>query len=551
MLRHLPRLLAIWRIAARYRLDTLLPPSPFLLARLLLLAFRLHPAWWLRHPKADSPERVRLACEELGPVFIKFGQLIATRRDLLAPEMLDELIKLQDDVPPFEVALAKRIVEAELDRPLVSLFAEFSEQPLAAASIAQVHTARLFDGREVVVKILRPGISDAIVQDLSMLQDAARWLERNIPDTQLFHPLKVVQDYEETLLGECDLCKEAANAIQLRKNFLNSPLLYVPEVVPEMSTSQVLISERIYGVPINDDEAIAEAGVNRKRLAENGLTIFFTQLFRDNFFHADMHPGNVFVDLRNPENPCYIALDCAIIGSLTNEDQLAVARLGLALTNHDYGQIVQIANGASWIPPGTPLRPLEQAVRRLLEPVLSKSIDQVNFAPTLLGLLDMARLYRLEIPTQFVLLLKTLVHVEGLGRGLYPSLDIWTLSRPLLTSWLNQQIGPAALARKVSESLPLLLTNLPELPMLVHDALLQTRATTQLQQTQLQEIRQLRQSLIRQRRSDIWTLSVGAAALALAIVNAGALPRLPVGSWALGGVAAVLLLSRILPRRGY
>lgn len=548
MIRHLPRLLEIWGILARYRLDTLLPTPPFLLARLVILCFRLHPAWWLKHRKAESPERVRLACEELGPVFIKFGQLIATRRDLLPPEMLDELTKLQDNVPSFDVQLARCIVETELGRPIAEVFAEFSEQPLAAASIAQVHTARLPDNREVVVKILRPGIRDAIVRDLALLKDGAVWLEQNVPDAGLFHPLKIVSDYEETLLHECDLSLEAANAIQLRKNFLNSPLLYVPLVEEKLSTPSMLVIERIYGVPINDDKGLDAAGVNRQKLAENGLTIFFTQVFRDNFFHADMHPGNIYVETLNPQNPRYIALDCAIIGSMGSDDQLAIARLGLALLNHDYGQIVHIANGAGWLPPGAPLRELEREIRRLVEPVLSKPIDQINFAPTLLGLLDMARHYRLEIPTQFVLLLKTLIHVEGLGRSLYPSLDIWTLGKPLLTSWLNQQIGPAALTRKLGENLPFMLTGLPELPQLFHDALLQVRATGQLQQAQLTELTRLRQQLVRERRRDLVAFSVAGITLTLAILGAQGQAMIPVGSWILGSIGALALITRMSAR---
>ena len=498
---HLRRMLVIWRILAFYRIDALLPMELPWPVRLLKLCFRMHPAWWIpNQARGHADQRLRLACEALGPVFIKLGQLIATRRDLLPPRILDELSQLQDNVRPFSPSIAVAIIELELGRPINELFMRFDMEPLAAASIAQVHTAQLFDEREVVVKILRPQIAAAIRTDMALLLALAEKMEQRWPEAGRLNLKRVILDYEKTLLNECDLKREADNTQRLRLNFLNSPLLYVPWVEPSLSTSSVMVSERIYGVPINRDDELARAGINRKVLAETGLTVFFTQLFRDNFFHADMHPGNVFVELNNPEQPRYIALDCAIIGSLRQKDQLAVARLGLALTQRDFAELIRVAWGSGWIPPGTDLESLEEAVRELVTPVLDQTIATLNFAPTLLGLLDLARLYRLTIPTQFVILLKTLVHVEGLGRGLYPDLDIWTLSRPLLTQWLADQIGPQALWRSASAALPQWLTMLPELPYLVHDALLGRQGQLSLQQAQQQQVQVLAETLPAQLR---------------------------------------------------
>lgn len=498
---HLYRMLTMWRILAFYQIDQLLPSALPWPIQLLKLCFRMHPAWWMPSTaRGPAEQRLRLACEELGPVFIKLGQLVATRRDLLPPRILDELTQLQDNVRPFSPSIAIALIELELGRPLNELFLRFDIQPLAAASIAQVHTAQLFDEREVVVKILRPQIADAVRTDMALLLALAGQIEQRWPEAGRLHLQRVILDYEKTLLNECDLKREADNAQKLRQNFLNSPLLYVPWVEPSLSTSSIMVSERIYGVPINRDSEISRAGINRKVLAETGLTVFFTQLFRDNFFHADMHPGNVFVELDNPEQPRYIALDCAIIGSLRKKDQLAVARLGLALTQRDFAELIRVAWGSGWIPPGTDLEDLEDAVRDLITPVLDQTIATINFAPTLLGLLDLARRYRLIIPTQFVILLKTLVHVEGLGRGLYPDLDIWSLSRPLLSQWLADQIGPQALWRSASAALPQWLTMLPELPYMVHDALLGRQGQLTLQQEQQQHVQDLAETLPAQLR---------------------------------------------------
>ncbi|MBP8852150.1 MAG: 2-octaprenylphenol hydroxylase [Moraxellaceae bacterium] len=515
MLTHLPRLLAIWTVIARYRLDTLLPPPPGLRGTMLLLLLRLHPAWWLAGSRAHHPARLREAFEELGPLFIKLGQLLATRRDLLPANILDELVKLQDQVPPFPSRIAMAIVEAELRAPLSEKFSRFDEKPLAAASIAQVHTAALPDGREVVVKILRPGVAAQIRQDMALLRDLTAWLEARIPQLAQFHPHRIARDYEQTLLDETDLIREAANTRQMRQNFLNSDMLYVPEVHDAWCTTNIMVAERIYGVPIDDQASFARLNISRQQLAEKGFAIFFRQLLDHNFFHADMHPGNVFVETTNPTNPRYIALDIAIVGQLSREDQLTVARLALALFSRDYSEIIRVAHRAGWLPPGANLNQLTSEVARIIAPILEKPIDQIQFGPTLLAILDMAREHHLEIPVQLVLLIKTLVHVEGLGRSLYPALDIWTLGKPLLTRWLKERVGPAALMKRLGEQAPALLTGMPDMPDLILDALTQMRQSGQWQDRQLREIGSLRQELRTARRQDFIALAGIAAGMAM------------------------------------
>ncbi len=495
---NLLRLLRLLHISAFFHLDSLLPASLPVWGHPVLWLFRCHPAWWFPARRGQPQERLRLACERMGPVFIKMGQLIATRRDLLPPSVLDELTGLQDRVRAFPVQQAIAIVEQELGRPLDELFMRFDREPLAAASIAQVHAAQLYDGREVIVKILRPGIHQAVEQDMQLLIWLSGQIEQHFSEARRLHIRHVVEDYRQTLLNECDLLREAANTRQLRQNFLDSPLLYVPWIEDRYTTKKIMVAERIYGVPVNQDGALQRAQINRKNLAETGLSVFFTQLLRDNFFHADMHPGNVWVELDNPEQPRYVALDCAIMGALRKRDQIAVARLGLALIQRDFSELVRVAWSQGWVPAGTELERLEDEVKDLVQPVLEQTIATLNFAPTLLGLLDLSRRYRLTIPTQFVLLLKTLIHVEGLGRGLYPDLDIWSLSRPLLSQWLAEQVGPQALWHQAKTTLPQWLTFLPELPYRLQDHLLLNQSLLQLQASQNEHLHQVATGLLRQ-----------------------------------------------------
>ncbi|MBP8111623.1 MAG: 2-octaprenylphenol hydroxylase [Agitococcus sp.] len=512
MLKHLPRLLTIWRICASYRLDTLVPrdtPIP-LPVRLLLLALRLHPAWWSTPVLStyDDGERLRLAIEELGVLFIKLGQLLSTRSDLLPPNIINELAKLQDSVPPFAIDTAKAIIGQELKAPLSEVFSRFDDEPLAAASIAQVHTAALLDGSEVIVKVIRPNLEAAIVEDFALLKTMAQWLETRSAELAALHLHHIVCDYEQVLLGEVDLLQEAANTTRMRNNFPHSPLIYVPEVHHRLCTSNIMVAERIYGVPVSDRKTFEELGVDTKVLAEKGLTIFFTQVFNHNFFHADMHPGNIFVDVTNPKNPKYIALDCAIMGELGENDHLTVARLLMSVMQHDFNQLIQVAHQAGWIPPATDTQALTREIRRLITPMLQKSMAELDFAPMLMGILDVARRYHLEIPPQLVLLVKTLVHVEGLGRDLYPALDIWSLGKPLLGQWLSSRLNPAETVKKLGQQVPTMLLGIAELPNLIYDSMRSLRQSNAWQEKQWRELQTLHYETAQHRRQD-WLAFTG------------------------------------------
>ncbi len=518
------RILDLWGICARYSLHQLVPNS-FGWMRLLTLFMRMHPYAWLPSKRGLPDDRLRLAMEDMGPVFIKLGQLLATRRDLLPPNVLDSLSALQDRVRPCPVDGIINTIQSELGRPLDELFMRFDREPLAAASIAQVHTAQLFDGREVVVKVLRPGIRQAVEQDMSLLRDMVHWIEQRWEEAKRLRLAQVVADYRQTLLDECDLVLEAGNTRRLRQNFLDSKQLYVPWVEDRYVAASVLVLERVYGTPVSQTERLLDLGISRKELAETGLTVFFTQLLRDNFFHADMHPGNVWVDAQQTENPRYIALDCAIMGSLHKRDQIAVARLGLALVQRDFSELVRVAWAEGWVPAGTSLETLEREVQRLVQPVLDQTIATLNFAPTLFGLLDLARRYRLIIPTQFVLLLKTLIHVEGLGRGLYPDLDIWSLSRPLLSHWLADQIGPQAVLHRGQKSLPQWMGMLLDLPNRLEDSAMLQRAILQEQSQQNTLLTQLSKEIPRLHRARRYTNS-GILLLFLALALPKPVPEL-------------------------
>ena len=419
MIPHVSRLLELWRIAAHYRLDTLFPAEELPeKARHALGVIRMHPAAWSSRER-KNPLKLKQALEEMGPLAIKMGQLLSTRRDLIPPEVLQQLVLLQDRVKPFGSDVAKIRIQDSLKADVNTLFARFDEQPLAAASIAQVHTAALHDGREVVVKVTRPAIRSQILQDFEILEWLGDFLEKRLEAARALHLSEIIQDYRQVILNELDLTLEADNTRRMRHYFTGSSMMYVPEVY--MDSKDVMVAERITGVPISDIETFEKLGMDRKDLAEKGLTIFFTQVFRDNFFHADMHPGNVFVETLNPSQPRYIALDCAIMGELSKHDQMTVARMLLAVMNSDFMQLIQIVHQAGWIPPGTDQDALAREMRRTVGPMVSKPMHELDFAGILIQVMDIARRFHLEIPPQLMLLLKTLVHVEGLGTDLYPS----------------------------------------------------------------------------------------------------------------------------------
>ncbi|MCU4412738.1 2-octaprenylphenol hydroxylase [Acinetobacter sp. WU_MDCI_Axc73] len=498
MIPHVTRLFELWRIAAHYRLDTLfpaeeLPPK----ARHALALIRLHPAAWSSRDR-KNPLKLKQALEDMGPLAIKLGQLLSTRRDLIPPEVLSQLVLLQDQVKPFDAQVAKQRIQESLKADVNTLFARFDEQPLAAASIAQVHTAALHDGREVVIKVTRPDIRVQILQDFEIITWLGQWLESRLEAARALHLTEIIQDYRQIILNELDLTIEADNTRRMRHYFTGSSMMYVPEVY--MDSKDVMVAERITGVPISDTATFDRLGMDRADLAEKGLIIFFTQVFRDNFFHADMHPGNVFVETINPVSPRYIALDCAIMGELSKQDQMTVARMLLAVMNNNFMQLTQIVHQAGWIPPGTDQDALAREMRRTVGPMVSKPMDQLDFAGILLQVMDIARRFRLEIPPQLMLLLKTLVHVEGLGTDLYPQLDIWKLAKPILTEWVKSNMNPVKNMKEIGQQIPDLLLGAHDLPTLLIDSLNGLKNQSAWHDRQVREIQQLRMQIQQQQQ---------------------------------------------------
>ncbi len=464
------RLLRILWVITRYRLDTLLPherlPWP------LRLLFKLSPLRLVPIGERCRGERLRLALESLGPIFVKFGQVLSTRRDLLPEDVADELKRLQDQVPPFPGSEARGVVEAELGLPVAEAFARFDAEPLASASIAQVHGARLHGGEEVVVKIIRPGIERVMRQDMALLYRFARLLTI-VPEARRLRPVEVVRDYETTLFDELDLHKEAANTSQLKRNFKDSAHLYVPGIHWELTRHRVMVQERIYGVPVADLAALRAQGTDLKKLAERGVEIFFTQVFRDNFFHADMHPGNIFVSRKHPHDPQYIGIDCGIVGSLTREDQDYLARNLLAFFHQDYYEVAALHIESGWVGEHTRANEFAAAVRTVCEPILEKPLKDISFGQVLLGLFQTARRFDMEVQPQLVLLQKTLLNIEGLGRQLYPELDLWQTAKPYLERWMEERAGVKGFWASLKRQAPELSHQLPELPSLVHQVLSQ------------------------------------------------------------------------------
>lgn len=508
LLSHRKRLFELWRIAAKYRLDTHLPieeaPQLKKIARLI----KSHPTAIGKKPKELG---VKLALEEMGTLFLKLGQLLSTRRDLVPPQVISQLELLQDKVKPFDIDIAIAQIEDSkkgLGKPVAELFARFDTKPLAAASIAQVHTAALPDGREVVVKVTRPDIRETIIQDFELLRDLAKWASDRVEAARAVHIIDIVEDYRQIMLNELDLTLEAGNTTKMRNNFIGSNMIYVPEVYE--ANTNVMVMERITGVPISHTHVFDELGYDRARLAEKGLTIFFTQVFRDNFFHADMHPGNVFVETTAKTDPRYIGLDCAIMGELSKDDQLVVARMLLAVMNNNFTGLVDIVYRAGWIPPDTDKHALMRDMRRTISPMVQKPINEIDFAGVLMQILDIARRHHMSIPPQLMLLLKTLVHVEGLGRDLYPDLDIWSLAKPILTSWVKEQLDPIRNLQHIRQQLPELLLSSTDLPKLVDKGLQSLASAGSRQEMQLREMQQLRADMLNDRRND-WIALAGLA----------------------------------------
>ena len=488
------RLLRITQVFVRHDLDEFV--SAIHLFRPYRYALRLLPWRWLPRTVAPRGQRLREALEELGPIFVKFGQVLSTRPDLLPEDIAEELAKLQDQVPPFPDAQAVAIVERALGGKLTDFFSEFSHAPLASASVAQVHAARLPDGSEVVVKVLRPGIEPVIERDLQLLYVLARLAVRYAPDTRRLRPVEVVDEFSKTLHDELDLRVESANASRLRANFADSTLLYVPRVYWDLTRREVMVMERIHGIPVSNVEALKAAGIDMKQLAHNGVEIFFTQAFRDGFFHADMHPGNIFVY----PNGRYCAIDFGIMGSLGENDKRYLAENFLAFFNRDYRAVAEAHLRAGWVPSGTRLEEFESAIRAVLEPVFAKPLSEISFGRLLLHLFQTARRFNMEIQPQLVLLQKTLFNIEGLGRRLYPELDLWVTAKPYLENWMRERMGPRALFRTLKRELPKWWAMAPELPGLVHEVLRRLQRGELSMEWKSHELAELRREIRRNQR---------------------------------------------------
>jgi ubiquinone biosynthesis protein len=527
------RMLAIQRVLVKYGLDDIIKETHLL--RPLRYFFYLAPR--RRDRSAPIGERIRLALEELGPIFVKFGQAISTRRDLLPTDIADELAKLQDAVPPFPADEAIQIIEEAYGETVEDVFERFDTEPLAAASIAQVHTAKLKAGTEVIVKVLRPGVLEQIERDLGVLRMLAGLADRYWEHGKRLRPLEVVDEYEHTILDELDLMREAANTAQLKRNFQGSDMLYVPEIYWDYCRPEVLVQERIFGTPISDMDTLREDGTNIKVLAENGVEIFFTQVFRHNFFHADMHPGNIFVLHNDPERPKYAAVDFGIVGTLSPEDQRYLAENFLAFFDRDYYRIAKLHLDSGWVPAGTRVDQLEAAVRTVCEPIFNKPLAEISFAQVLMRLFRVAQRFDVEIQPQMILLHKTLFNIEGLGRQLYPQLDLWETAHPVLRRWMDEQVGGRAMLKDVRDNLPQLRDAMRELPAILNhlgEQVAEGRIRFNLQSPELKIIQV---QLEEQRRQRYWLAAAATCVVSGALVmTLGAIPWL---GWTLLGAGAV------------
>lgn len=546
------RLFTISWVLMRHGLDDLILAThlfrPLRFVRLLL------PWLWFKRDSANRGVRIRRSLEDLGPIFVKFGQILSTRKDLLPEDIAIELCKLQDQVPPFADSLALQILEKTYQQSPNEVFAEFTATPFASASIAQVHAATLHSGEEVVVKILRPGIMPIIQRDVAILYSIARKIERFWSMGKKLRPVEIVAEYEKTIINELNLMREAANATQLKSNFKDSELLYVPAIHWEYTRKNVMVMERIHGIPVSHTDTLAQHDINFKQLAEHGVEIFFTQVFRDSFFHADMHPGNIFVAAENQQSPRhvkgqYIAVDFGIMGTLTKNDQRYLAENFLAFFNHNYRRVAELHIDSGWVGHDTRIEEFEAAIRTVCEPIFNKPLKEISFAQVLIGLFNTAREFDIEVQPQLVLLQKTLLNIEGLGRQLYPDLDLWQTAKPFLEKWMHNQVGPKAIFKQLKEAFPDWIEQMPQLPSLFHDALTQIKDgtfTTQLSKKQMDEIKQeMRRNNQRTFIAIVGSsLIVGASVIfALDGFSKFMIEDIPLATWMLGSIGVIMLFS--------
>lgn len=508
------RLIYINFILLKYGLDKLVWATPiFRPMRILIIFF---PWRWFQKHQRPTGEAIRDALIALGPIFVKFGQMLSTRQDFLPEDIAEALASLQDDVPPFEAHIAQQLIESSLNKPLDELFQYFDMTPTASASIAQVHKATLFNGDDVVVKVLRPNIAQQIKQDIGLLETFASALE-HVSFFKQFKPLAVVQEIKNTLLNEIDLTKEAANGSQLKRNFAHSDLLHVPQIYWDYCRKNVLVIERIKGTRISDITTLKQQHVDLKCLAERGVEIFFTQVFRDCFFHADMHPGNIFVDTTNPVAPRYIAIDFGIMGTLNPIDQRYLAENFLAFFERDYRRVALLHIESGWVPKGTSVSAFEAEIRTMCEPIFEKPLKSISFAQTLIRLFQVTRKFQMEIQPQLLLLQKTMVSVEGLGRQLYPDLDLWSTAKPYLEKWVKAQYSPKKVMRKVRHKIPLWVGEMLEMPGTLQETLQQWQS--QFQPYLKQSTKQLSSRHVTHLRALV-QIGLGCACLATALTLA-------------------------------
>ena len=513
------------------------------LFRPLRFFFYLLPWNWARRNMLPRGVRIRLALEELGPIFVKFGQILSTRPDLLPFDIAKELAKLQDQVPPFAGSLARQIIEQAYGQSVTEAFQSFDEKPLASASIAQVHAARLKNGRDVIVKVVRPGIEHAIRSDIQLLHMLAELAEKYWREARRLHPREVVAEYEKTIFDELDLQREGASASQLRRNFSGSPLLYVPEVFWELTRKNVMVMERIHGIPISDIAALRAANIDFKKLSENGVEIFFTQVFRDSFFHADMHPGNIFV---GPDGR-YMAVDFGIMGMLSQQDQRYLAGNFLAFFQRDYRRVAELHVESGWVPADTRVEEFEAAIRTVCEPIFQKPLSEISFGHILIQLFQTARRFNMEIQPQLVLLQKTLLNIEGLGRQLYPELDLWQTAKPFLERWMSEQFGMRGWMKNLRRNAMEWSVAIPEIPTLIHQVLKSQRDAEVSKDTH-SDLRKLQLELRRSNRRIYRAIAGGSFILSAVILlgthgeNLVMFASAPLLTWMFGIVGAVVLI---------
>ena len=547
-IRQVFRLIQINHVLSKHRLDDIIQTT-HLIRPLRYLSY-LSPYRLTHSNKVPRGERLRLALEELGPIFVKFGQLLSTRRDLLPDDIADSLAKLQDQVAPFSNAKALALIkEAYGEENISQFFSHIDEHPLASASIAQVHAGQLIDGSEVILKLVRPNIENTIRHDVGLLYTIAALAERFWSEGKRLRPTEVVAELEKNLLDELDMLREASSASQLKRNFEDTDILYIPDINWSLTKSKLLVQERVYGIPIGDIEALKAKNVNLARLAEIGVEIFFTQIFKHSFFHADMHPGNIMVDATDPDNPKYIAIDFGIMGTLAPDDQRYLADNFLAFFNHDYRRVAELHIQSGWVPAGTRLDEFEAAIRSVCEPIFAKPLKEISFGQLLLRLFQTARRFNMEVQPQLVLLQKTLLNIEGLGRQLYPDLDLWQTAKPILEQWMKEKASPQAAFKTLQQEAPNWLHTLPTLPRLIQDIGQQVQGGKLKMQLSSKDLEKIQQEIRTSSQRTTMTISGAAFIIAAAIIKAldggeaTMFAEIPLLTYLLGLSGLLLLLS--------